>query len=346
MNLKHRKIGYRFDMPVIYTVDGEGALELDDGFSCQKFADFYRVGIYIANPMAYIQQDSLLLKEATKRCVTVYTDPPIPMFLSCLSKDLFNLKEKHVRKVFSIYVDISKTNYELISYSIKMENAFVGKNDTYEHCSEVIKTEKEDPAYVSTLNGLMELKPFFEKYLHIDKIYASLNRTSSNVSNTNIVGVSTAEKIVESLMVFANFLLAKIASTQNFPFLYRNHVVTSTEISDIQRLRELLKSERKSEIYLSETKILEKKFPKAFYSTDCQGHFGLGLEYYSHDTSPLRRAGDNYNFFMFQECFFKKVEDSILYRHELRLKEVASFLNHQNEVLENFFKEQSLLLKK
>ncbi len=344
--LKNREVGYRSGMPIIYTVDGGDALELDDGFSCQEFTDFYRVGIHIANPMAYISYDSLLLKEATKRCVTVYTDPPIPMFPSCLSKDLFNLKEKHVRKVFSIYVDISQTNYELISYSIKSENAFIGKNDTYEHCSEVIKTEKDDPAYVSTLNGLMELKPFFEKYLHIDKIYASLKRTSSNVSNTNIVGVSTAEKIVESLMVFANYLLAKIASTQNFPFLYRNHVVTSTEISDIQRLRELLKSEKKSEIYLSETKILEKKFPKAFYSTECQGHFGLGLDYYSHDTSPLRRACDNYNIFMFQQCFFKNIDDPVLYRYELRLKEVASFLNHQNKVLEDFFEEQSLLLKK
>ena len=58
-----------------------------------------------------------------------------------------------------------------------------------------------------------------------------------------------------------------------------------------------------------------------------------------HQINSLRRAGDNYNLFMFQECFFKKVEDSILYRHELRLKEVASFLNHQNEVLENFFEE-------
>ena len=65
-----------------------------------------------------------------------------------------------------------------------------------------------------------------------------------------------------------------------------------------------------------------------------------------HQINSLKRAGDNYNLFMFQECFFKKVEDSILYRHELRLKEVASFLNHQNEVLENFFEEQSLLLKK
>ena len=147
-------------------------------------------------------------------------------------------------------------------------------------------------------------------------------------------------------MVFANYLLAKIAYEQSFPFLYRNHEVTSTEISDIRRLRELLRSERKSDIYLSETKVLEKKFPKAYYSTDCKGHFGLGLEYYSHNTSPLRRAIDNYNMYMFQECFFKKANDTDLYRYELQLKEVASFLNHQNEVLNMFFEEQNLLLKK
>lgn len=344
--LKHPEMGYSKGMPILYTVDGECAVELDDGFSCQKINDFYRVGIHIAHPLAYLSMDSLLLKEATKRCVTVYTDPPILMFPSCLSKNLFNLCQNHVRKVFSIYVDISSKSFDMIRYEVKAENAFIGKNDTYEHCSEVIETEKDDPAYVSTLNNLRELKPFFEKYLHIDKIYALLNRTSSNVSNTNIVGVSTAEKIVESLMVFANYLLAKIAYEHSFPFLYRNHEVTSTEISDIRRLRELLRSERKSDIYLSETKVLEQKFPKAYYSTECKGHFGLGLEYYSHNTSPLRRAIDNYNMYMFQECFFKKAKDSDLYRYELQLKEAASFLNHQNEVLNMFFEEQSLLLKK
>ena len=344
--LKHPEMGYSKGMPILYTVDGEGAVELDDGFSCQKIDDFYRVGIHIAHPLAYLPIDSLLLKEATKRCVTVYTEPPILMFPSCLSRGLFNLCENHVRKVFSIYVDISATSFELIRYEVKSENAFIGKNDTYEHCSEVIKTEKDYPAYVSTLHCLTELKPFFEKYLHIDKIYALLNRTSSNVSNTNIVGVSTAEKIVESLMVFANYLLAKIAYEQSFPFLYRNHEVTSTEISDIRRLRELLRSEKKSDIYLSETKVLEQKFPKAYYSTECKGHFGLGLEYYSHNTSPLRRVVDNYNMYMFQECFFKNANEKDLYRYELFLKEIASFLNHQNEVLNMFFEEQSLLLKK
>ncbi len=344
--LNHQEIGYRKSMPIIYTVDGEGAVELDDGFSCQKIDDFYRVGIHIAHPLAYLSIDSLLLKEATKRCVTIYTDPPILMFPKCLAQGLFNLCENHVQKVFSIYVDISTTSFDLIRYTVQLENAFVGKNDTYKHCSEILKTEKDDPIYVSTLHYLTELKPFFEKYLHIDKIYASLNRTSSNVSNTNIIGVSTAEKIVESLMVFANYLLAKIAYYHSFPFLYRNHEVTSTEIFDIQRLRELLRNEKKSDIYLSETKVLEKKFPKAYYSTDCKGHFGLGLKYYSHNTSPLRRVCDNYNMYMFQECYFKNADDKDLYRYELFLKEIASFLNHQNEVLNMFFEEQSLLLKK
>ena len=64
--------------------------------------------------------------------------------------------------------------------------------------------------------------------------------------------------------------------------------------------------------------------------------------------SPIHQNPEQKAFFVviFFSISLTKAKDSDLYRYELQLKEVASFLNHQNEVLNMFFEEQSLLLKK
>ena len=39
--------------------------------------------------------------------------------------------------------------------------------------------------------------------------------------------------------------------------------------------------------------MIKNMFPRAFYTSKNQGHYGLGIDYYSHVTSPLRRLADN-----------------------------------------------------
>ena len=52
--------------------------------------------------------------------------------------------------------------------------------------------------------------------------------------------------------------------------------------------------------------MMKNLFPRAFYTSKNSGHYGLGIDYYSHVTSPLRRLADNIanmciKKFMFQE---------------------------------------------
>ena len=39
--------------------------------------------------------------------------------------------------------------------------------------------------------------------------------------------------------------------------------------------------------------MIKNLFPRAYYTRENVGHYGLGIDYYSHVTSPLRRYADN-----------------------------------------------------
>lgn len=123
-----------------------------------------------------------------------------------------------------------------------------------------------------------------------------------------------SENLIEEFMVLANEEVAKYASKQKLPFLYRVHE-PPTEIG-ISRLRDILEplgidfqprnEERPTSKELQQVvELVREKDPeglrtrellscmtKALYSEKSTGHFGLALRFYSHFTSPIRRYPD------------------------------------------------------
>ncbi|MBQ2559665.1 MAG: RNB domain-containing ribonuclease, partial [Fibrobacter sp.] len=51
-------------------------------------------------------------------------------------------------------------------------------------------------------------------------------------------------------------------------------------------------------------------FPRAFYTRNNKGHEGLGIDFYSHVTSPLRRLADN----IADICIVKLLLGEYIYR--------------------------------
>ena len=338
---QHRYVHHPKEVTKIYTIDGEGALELDDGFSCTKERDVFHLGIHISNPLEYLDPNhSLVFEEATRRTTSIYLHPEaITMYPDILAKDLFSLNAKTYRKVLSLYVDIDAKNFSVIDSKIKIECVYVAKNDTYSYANLTMETQLGEKDYVDTLNHLSELMPFLNRFFKMDDMYKMVNRKKANVSNTNVVGETKTKKIVESLMVFMNQYLANFALKNNLPFLYRNHEMNSLYKNDLEHYKQILLAEKNNDAYINEIDVLKEMYPKSYYSTENKGHFGLGISAYSHSTSPIRRIADDYNIFMIKEWLKENADDATWYRYELKLKDVADRINHERNALESFTKE-------
>ena len=324
----------------IYTIDGEGAKELDDGFSCIRLNDAYRLGIHITAPIKYLNiPHSLIFEEATKRTTSIYNGKSaVYMYPINLATGLFSLQENTCRKVLSLYVVIDASSLQIMDSYFGFENVFVSKNDTYSHANQLLEKQNENSSYLETLNNLNEIMPLLEKYFQVDLMYQLVNRQEANLSNTNIVGNTKSEKMIEALAIFMNRYMANFALKNKFPFLYRNHELNSLYKEDLEYYRQILLKEKNSSSYINEINVLKNMYPKSYYDIVNKGHYGLNIPAYTHITSPDRRIADNYNMLMLSYWLEKKTPDITWYRYELQLKELASYINSLHNSLDTFGK--------
>ncbi len=114
-----------------FTIDPEGSLDFDDGFSIKILDDNkYFVSIYIAN--VPIMLDYLnLWSSITKRVSTIYLpNKKIPMLPNILSDTLCSLQEKCRRITFHLDIIFNDNMIESYNFGVSVINCF--KNFRYE----------------------------------------------------------------------------------------------------------------------------------------------------------------------------------------------------------------------
>ncbi len=155
-----------------------------------------------------------------------------------------------------------------------------------------------------------------------------------------------SNKIIEEFMISANEAVSKEFS--NLPFLYRIHeepkedslltlqntlnlfwikfILEKWNTKEIDNLLKYVsKMEEWAKLFLE--KSILKTLSKAIYSKENFGHFGLGLNFYSHFTSPIRRYPD--------------LQIHRIIKEKLHNKLDAKRLNHYNSILEDVAKHTS-----
>lgn len=310
----------------IFTIDGEDAKDLDDAVCVQKLEnENYKLDVHIADVSHYVQENTLLDKEALLRGTSIYMlNRVIPMLPRELSNGICSLNEGQDRYTLSVSMEIDKKG-KIISSEVYKGIINVTRRMSYKDVQAILDNSNEEIVtkykdYIADFKLMEELAKIL-KEKRITKGYLNLDIPESKIildQDGYAIDVckyetTFANEIIEQFMLAANETIAEKFYWLKAPFIYRVH-----EEPDIEKVNELNKLlfNFGYKIHVKEGKIYPAEFSKilkevegkpeekivsnmilrtlkvAVYDSENKGHFGIASKYYCHFTSPIRRYPD------------------------------------------------------
>lgn len=307
----------------IFTIDGEDARDLDDAISIERKGENYYLGVHIADVGHYVKRESKLDDEAYTRGTSAYfPNMVLPMLPKALSNGICSLNEGVDRLALSVFMEIDKTGkvvkHEICESVIKSchrltyTKVFALMQGDKQACDE-LSDIKEDILIMQELSNILGERRIKEGALDLDipEPYLEVDE-NLNVKFVEKRERNDAHKLIENFMVICNETVAKHFAINGIPFVYRVHEkpviekirnvctflnglgVSTPDVKNISPIfvQNLLKLTEDKDFKDIANKVLLRSLQKAKYLDECSGHFGLGLEYYCHFTSPIRRYPD------------------------------------------------------
>lgn len=321
------EIAARVDMRDVttFTIDPKDAKDFDDALSIRRLPNGnYEVGVHIADVTHYVHPDTIIDREASKRATSVYlVDRVVPMLPEHLCNGICSLRPNEEKLAFSVVFEMDG-NAKVINYRICRTVIKSNRRFTYEEAQDVIETHLGD--YVEEILTLDSMAKILRKQryesgsVEFDRAEVKFDIDKDGHPTGVYFKVSKdANKLIEEFMLLANKTVARHVGAvkgkkKAKAFVYRIHDMPDpTKLEDLAKVartfgykikvngtpREVNRSINKmltdiknapEENYLATLAI--RSMAKAIYSTENIGHYGLGFEYYTHFTSPIRRYPD------------------------------------------------------
>jgi ribonuclease R len=339
------------------TIDPVDAKDFDDALSIKDVGNGeFEIGIHIADVSYYVREGTALDTEAAKRSFSVYlVDRTIPMLPEVLSNDLCSLNPNEDRFAFSAVFTMTsdgvvKTRW--FGRSVIHSN----KRFTYESAQAVLDAGKGEFFTELNVMNMIAKKLMKAKFANgaiefeQDEVKFILDKNGKPLDVFKKERLDT-HKLVEEFMLLANREVAKFiydnTKDTDAAGMYRNHDTPDAdrigELSlfiqalgfhlpvrqgkvtsqDINKLMQEVTG--KPEESLIKTATI-RSMAKAVYSPTSIGHFGLGFNFYTHFTSPIRRYPD---------LMVHRILHSILSKNKVHIKNqhsiFRSIANHATE---------------
>lgn len=277
----------------VYSIDPVQCEDADDAFSILKSEDGnITLVIHIADPTDFISLDSELWKDCLKRGVTYYPSNKQPIHMlpkKIMEKaSLMTLKLKEVKKSISLFVDINKETYLPIdeSINIKFCNILLKKENAYSYdkAGDILTNNKYKNTNIRSdlLIGMKIADAIYNQNDSVGKLLNNKPVTNINYQKkvptfeTDSYQVFKVKRMIAQFAIYANSFVGK--------YLYEN-----LNDSGLFRTCDAKKLVDVSENILND---IVSKGIHAEYQAKSASHDLIGIEKYSHFTSPLRRLSD------------------------------------------------------
>ena len=308
-----------------FTIDPKDAKDFDDALSIRRLPNgHWEVGVHIADVTHYVKPNSIIDREAMTRATSVYlVDRVVPMLPERLCNGICSLRPDEEKLAFSTVFELDDNakvlNSRIVRTVIRSDRRFA-----YEEAQEVIETGNGDLVEeITTLDRLakqLRAQRFENGSVDFDREEVRFDIDEKGHPTGVYFKVSKdANKLIEEFMLLANRTVAAAIGKpekrrKEKAFVYRVHdQPDATKLTDLANIARAFGYRLKThgsagEINRSLNKMLRdvkgkgeenflsvlaiRSMAKAIYTTENIGHYGLGFDYYTHFTSPIRRYPD------------------------------------------------------
>lgn len=308
----------------LITIDGSTAKDFDDAVYVELKNNGFRLVVAIADVSHYVKVGTAIDKDAYERGTSVYfPNFVVPMLPEALSNGLCSLNPNVPRLalVADMHFDFNGEMQTSSFYEAVIESK---SRCTYGEAQEIIDGVdiekhtkipgvKENILRCADLAKILMAKRFKEGSLDLEVPETELVIDGAGEPVDVIKSERLfAHRLIEEMMLAANVAVAKFLSSKEIPSLYRTHeppdplkigllqkfitqMGSKANLSGDRLQKKLTKAlqEFTNEAQSNIIHILTlRSMSQAKYTLENIGHFGLGFDFYTHFTSPIRRYPD------------------------------------------------------
>jgi exoribonuclease-2 len=263
------------------TIDSPQTLDIDDALSVEESPEGLQVGIHISDVSFTVPIGSALDREAALRGTSLYLPSMrIPMLPPRLSEDLLSLRSGELRPAVSLLLHVSPQGH-ILSHRFCLSWIRVRRRLTYDEADEMIASG--DPRLRSLLDLARQLR---QRRIQNGALLLPLPEVTVRVSHDGTIELerrdreSPSQILVSEMMILANRLAAQFLKEAGIPTIFRAQPEPRERVVE-DALPDLFRSY-----------IQRKLLNRAEYSLEPSFHHGLGVEFYTTLTSPIRRFLD------------------------------------------------------
>lgn len=308
------------DKPFI-TIDGATAKDFDDAILVESNDQGWTLWVAIADVSHYVKPGTSMDKEAFERGNSVYfPNFVVPMLPEKLSNGLCSLNPKVDRLVLVAEIEM---DFDGQTRSTSFYEGVINSHARviYGEAQEILEGRsvpklKHVEAEIKRAGDLAKIlmaKRFREGSLDLEipEVQILIDEAGNPVDIAKHDRLF-AHRLIEEMMLSANVAVATFLSSAETPAFYRVHESPNPQaLMMLEKYLHNFGSGAKlsgGSLQKRLTKALEefsgkpeaqilniltlRSMAQAKYSLNNQGHFGLGFEFYSHFTSPIRRYPD------------------------------------------------------